>query len=200
MPTGATTTHMAAQGRPHPGHARVPHPATLLAAYPLRTRGQRVWSDPCREREHAAPSVGSTRVPTHSEPEVAARSPEHESDSNHSEGHLGMYVRFGAMILTAMVVMYAVMFVSSWEWSHIRLSEVRTHPPTLQASETHHRPAPAGALPDASRARRLVRLRPRPGRLSASGGVPDESGGGAGARCACLPYLWHTILWSWQGT
>jgi hypothetical protein len=36
-----------------------------------------------------------------------------------------MYLRFGAMILTAMVVMYAVMFVSSWEWSHIRFSESR---------------------------------------------------------------------------
>ena len=36
-----------------------------------------------------------------------------------------MYLRFGAMILTAMVVMYAVMFVSSWEWSHIRWSQSR---------------------------------------------------------------------------
>ncbi|MDP9818470.1 DUF305 domain-containing protein [Spirilliplanes yamanashiensis] len=36
-----------------------------------------------------------------------------------------MYLRFGAMILTAMVVMYAVMFVSSWQWSHIRFSESR---------------------------------------------------------------------------
>jgi hypothetical protein len=36
-----------------------------------------------------------------------------------------MYLRFGAMILTAMVVMYAVMFVSSWQWGHIRFSESR---------------------------------------------------------------------------
>jgi len=36
-----------------------------------------------------------------------------------------MYVRFGAMILTAMVVMYWVMFAGSWEWSHIRFSESR---------------------------------------------------------------------------
>ena len=36
-----------------------------------------------------------------------------------------MYLRFAVMILTAMVVMYAVMFVSSWEWSHIRFSESR---------------------------------------------------------------------------
>ncbi len=36
-----------------------------------------------------------------------------------------MYLRFGAMILTGMVVMYWVMFVGSWEWSHIRFSESR---------------------------------------------------------------------------
>jgi hypothetical protein len=36
-----------------------------------------------------------------------------------------MYLRFAAMILTAMVVMYWVMFVGSWEWSHIRFSQSR---------------------------------------------------------------------------
>lgn len=36
-----------------------------------------------------------------------------------------MYLRFAAMILTAMVVMYWVMFVGSWDWSHIRFSESR---------------------------------------------------------------------------
>jgi hypothetical protein len=37
----------------------------------------------------------------------------------------GMYLRFGAMILTAMVVMYGVMFISSYELSHIRWSQSR---------------------------------------------------------------------------
>ncbi len=37
----------------------------------------------------------------------------------------GMYLRFGAMILTAMVVMYATMFVATWEWSHVRWSQSR---------------------------------------------------------------------------
>jgi hypothetical protein len=37
----------------------------------------------------------------------------------------GMYLRFGAMILTAMVVMYALMYVSAWEWGHVRWSESR---------------------------------------------------------------------------
>lgn len=36
-----------------------------------------------------------------------------------------MYLRFGAMILTGMVVMYWVMFVGSWEWGHVRFSESR---------------------------------------------------------------------------
>lgn len=36
-----------------------------------------------------------------------------------------MYLRYVAMILTGMFVMYWVMFVSSWEWSHVRFSESR---------------------------------------------------------------------------
>jgi hypothetical protein len=40
-------------------------------------------------------------------------------------GQTGMYLRFGAMILTAMVVMYATMFVATWEWSHVRWSQSR---------------------------------------------------------------------------
>src|SRR5690625_5015780 len=36
-----------------------------------------------------------------------------------------MYLRFGAMILTAIVVMYAVMYMSVWEWGHLRMSESR---------------------------------------------------------------------------
>jgi hypothetical protein len=46
-------------------------------------------------------------------------------DRGHSDQPLMMYLRFGAMILTAMVVMYAVMFVASYEWSHVRWSESR---------------------------------------------------------------------------
>lgn len=38
---------------------------------------------------------------------------------------LKMYLRFGAMILTGMVFMYALMFVGTWQWSHIRFSESR---------------------------------------------------------------------------
>ncbi|MEV8338758.1 DUF305 domain-containing protein [Leucobacter sp. NPDC077196] len=47
----------------------------------------------------------------------------HNRDGHSSTGK--MYLRFGAMILTGMVVMYWVMFVGSWEWGHIRLSESR---------------------------------------------------------------------------
>ena len=45
-----------------------------------------------------------------------------EGQSDHSRG---MYLRFAAMILTAMVVMYFVMFVASWELSHVRFSQSR---------------------------------------------------------------------------
>lgn len=47
-----------------------------------------------------------------------------EAGQDGSQG-LGMYVRFGAMILTAMVVMSWVMFVASWEFSHVRWSQSR---------------------------------------------------------------------------
>lgn len=36
-----------------------------------------------------------------------------------------MYLRFGAMILTAMVVMYAVMYMGTYEWGHVQWSESR---------------------------------------------------------------------------
>ena len=49
----------------------------------------------------------------------------HGSGNGHSDMQPKMYLKFGAMILTAMVVMYAAMFVSSWEWGHVRLSESR---------------------------------------------------------------------------
>jgi hypothetical protein len=49
-----------------------------------------------------------------------------QSHEGHGQSHgKGMYLRFAAMILTGMVVMYFVMFVGSWEWSHIRFSQSR---------------------------------------------------------------------------
>lgn len=36
-----------------------------------------------------------------------------------------MYLRFGAMVLTSMVLMYFVMFVGSWEASHVQFSQSR---------------------------------------------------------------------------
>ncbi|TQN43100.1 DUF305 family protein family protein [Blastococcus colisei] len=36
-----------------------------------------------------------------------------------------MYLRFAAMISTAMVVMYWTMFAGTWEWSHVQFSESR---------------------------------------------------------------------------
>lgn len=36
-----------------------------------------------------------------------------------------MYLRFAAMILTGMVVMYAAMFAGTYQWDHVRWSESR---------------------------------------------------------------------------
>jgi hypothetical protein len=49
---------------------------------------------------------------------------EHEGRSDNTHG-LRMYLRFAAMIVTAMVVMYGSMFVSSYELSHVRWSQSR---------------------------------------------------------------------------
>ncbi|MEX2618875.1 MAG: DUF305 domain-containing protein [Egibacteraceae bacterium] len=50
---------------------------------------------------------------------------EQQGNGRHGSHGAGMYLRFGAMILTAMVVMYFVMFVASWEISHVRFSQSR---------------------------------------------------------------------------
>jgi Domain of unknown function (DUF305) len=49
----------------------------------------------------------------------------HSAGQSHDMNMKSMYLRFGAMILTAMVVMYAVMFVGTWQWNHIQFSESR---------------------------------------------------------------------------
>jgi cytochrome c oxidase subunit IV len=56
-------------------------------------------------------------------PETAENDHKPGQDQSHSPKK--MYLRFAAMILTAMVVMYWVMFVGSWEWGHIRFSQSR---------------------------------------------------------------------------
>ena len=48
-----------------------------------------------------------------------------QQDARHSKHTMQMYLQFGAMILTSMVVMYFVMFAGSWEWTHIRFSQSR---------------------------------------------------------------------------
>ena len=55
----------------------------------------------------------------------ADRNSHGDTDKGRSGMQTKMYVRFAAMILTGMVVMYWVMFVGSWEWSHVRWSQSR---------------------------------------------------------------------------
>jgi uncharacterized membrane protein YsdA (DUF1294 family) len=49
----------------------------------------------------------------------------HRGGDRQQHGSGRMYLRFAAMILTGMVVMYWTMFAGSWQWTHIRLSESR---------------------------------------------------------------------------
>lgn len=62
-------------------------------------------------------------TPEHDPPE-SGKDAHTDHEQKHSGG-MNKYLRFAAMILTAMVVMYWVMFAGSWEWSHIRFSESR---------------------------------------------------------------------------
>lgn len=46
-------------------------------------------------------------------------------DGDQADMERKMYLRFAAMILTSMVLMYFVMFVGSWELDHVRFSQSR---------------------------------------------------------------------------
>jgi FtsH-binding integral membrane protein len=50
-----------------------------------------------------------------------------QHDQQHDDGGMQkkMYLRFAAMILTSMVVMYWVMFVATWRWDHVTFSQSR---------------------------------------------------------------------------
>ncbi len=49
----------------------------------------------------------------------------HLSGDSHKRGESRPYLRFGAMILTGMVVMYWTMFAGVWAWGDVRFSESR---------------------------------------------------------------------------
>ena len=48
-----------------------------------------------------------------------------DQNRDDSQGNPQMYLRFGAMILTSMVIMYAVMYMATWQWSHLTWSTSR---------------------------------------------------------------------------
>lgn len=67
---------------------------------------------------------------TNREPHATEHGGDEHGGAEHDEKEqsrqtLRTYLRFAAMILTSMVVMYFVMFAGSWEWSHIRFSQSR---------------------------------------------------------------------------
>jgi uncharacterized protein (DUF305 family) len=76
------------------------------------------------ENRNAADEQQRAQRDTHDEhAEHPSESDQH--DAQHSKHTMKMYLQFGAMILTSMVVMYFVMFAGSWEWTHIRFSQSR---------------------------------------------------------------------------
>jgi hypothetical protein len=80
------------------------------------------------ERKGAA-GHGGTRSEQHQDGhqgQAGHQQGDHQQGDGRHGGHMkGMYLRYAAMILTGMVVMYFVMFVGSWEWDHIRFSQSR---------------------------------------------------------------------------
>lgn len=59
--------------------------------------------------------------------ETSDRGSTPEAEGQSGDMDRKMYLRFAAMIVTAMFVMYWVMFVGSYEWSHIRFSQSRVY-------------------------------------------------------------------------
>lgn len=52
--------------------------------------------------------------------------PEREQSAH--EGHGGMsYWRFGAMVATSVIVMFGIKYLSTYQWSHVWYSEMRTY-------------------------------------------------------------------------
>ena len=47
---------------------------------------------------------------------------EQQTHAQHTTDAAPTYARFGAMILTSMVVMYGVMYLNTYEWSHVEWS------------------------------------------------------------------------------
>lgn len=66
-----------------------------------------------------------TEHPNGPEQGRSSENPAKPREEHKSKETRRMYLRFAAMILTGMVVMYWVMFVGSWEWSHVRFSQSR---------------------------------------------------------------------------
>jgi len=50
-----------------------------------------------------------------------------ESPAKQASSGPGKYSRFGLMIVTAMVAMYAMTYLNSYEWGHVRFSETRLY-------------------------------------------------------------------------
>jgi FlaA1/EpsC-like NDP-sugar epimerase len=50
-----------------------------------------------------------------------------ETHNSHSAGGMRAYFRFAAMIITSTVIMYAAMYLNTYQWGHVFFSETRAY-------------------------------------------------------------------------
>ena len=60
-----------------------------------------------------------------SAPPVTTESPDQEDDVGGRRNETKGYLRFGAMIATSMVVMFVIMYLNTYQLSHVQWSETR---------------------------------------------------------------------------
>lgn len=58
-------------------------------------------------------------------PPAEASPPDEETDASAAPEGANPYLRFGAMILVSTTVMYGVMYLNTYQWSHVEFSETR---------------------------------------------------------------------------
>lgn len=66
--------------------------------------------EPSHPNDHQSPQHGNDRNDVHKMDDMHSKSP---------------YPKFGLMLLVSLVVMYAVMYLHTYSWEHVRLSEMR---------------------------------------------------------------------------
>jgi hypothetical protein len=73
---------------------------------------------PCDERKRTMNRTAETT-------DTTERDRSHDAGSDGHQSGLKGYLRFGAMIASSMIVMFVIMYLNTYEWSHVQWSETR---------------------------------------------------------------------------